>query len=187
MLLVLLTLSECGPVSGAADLIQQESEEEGAWCYESDLKPANGMGVTSFTFLDFPTGVSTVVFKIILLRKPLGSRCDRPLVLNLELLRSFGLQLPEAFTTSCADWGFWELQFKSIRVTKVKNHCDRQLHTKMYRSLPHPTIENCSLCRDTGECFLCCNTPTGECPPLAGSASANTSIIPMPSQNMIIY
>ena len=31
------------------------------------------------------------------------------LVHNLGLLRSFGLQLPEAFTTSCADWGFWEL------------------------------------------------------------------------------
>ena len=47
---------------------------------------------------------------------------SRSLVLNPELLRSFGLQLPEAFTTSCADWGFWELQFESIRVTKVKNH-----------------------------------------------------------------
>ena len=46
----------------------------------------------------------------------------RPLVLNLGLLRSFGLQLPKAFTTSCPDWGFWKLQFKSIRVTKVKNH-----------------------------------------------------------------
>ena len=50
---------------------------------------------------------------------------SRPLVINLGLLRSFGLQLPEAFTTSCPDWGFWELQFKSIRVTKVKNHCIR--------------------------------------------------------------
>ena len=48
--------------------------------------------------------------------------CSRSLVLNLGLLRSFGLQVPEAFT-SCPDWGFWELQFKSIRVTKVKNHC----------------------------------------------------------------
>ena len=44
------------------------------------------------------------------------------LVLNLGLLRSFGLQLPEAFSTNCAGWGFWELQFKNIRVTKVKNH-----------------------------------------------------------------
>ena len=25
----------------------------------------------------------------------------------------FGLQLPEAFTTSCAGWGFWGLQFKN--------------------------------------------------------------------------
>ena len=47
---------------------------------------------------------------------------SNPLVLNLELLRSFGLQLPEAFTTNCAGWGFWESQFKNIRVTKVKNH-----------------------------------------------------------------
>ena len=52
-----------------------------------------------------------------------GSHCSRPLFLNLGLLRSFGLQLPEAFTTSCPDWGFWELQFKSIWITKVKNHC----------------------------------------------------------------
>ena len=49
----------------------------------------------------------------------------KPLVLNLGLLRSFGLQLPEAFITSCPDLGFWELQFKSIRVTKVKNHWSR--------------------------------------------------------------
>ena len=46
----------------------------------------------------------------------------KPLVLNLGLLRSFGLQLPEAFTTSCPDWGFWESQFKNTCVTKVKNH-----------------------------------------------------------------
>ena len=45
----------------------------------------------------------------------------KPLVLNLGLLRSFGLQLPEAFTTNCAGWGFWELQFKNIRVTKFRN------------------------------------------------------------------
>ena len=51
-----------------------------------------------------------------------GLACSSPLVLNLGLLRSFGLQLPEAFTISCPDWGFWELQFKSIRITKVKNH-----------------------------------------------------------------
>ena len=50
---------------------------------------------------------------------------SKALVLNLGLLRSFGLQLPEAFTTNCAGWGFWELQFKNIRVTKVKNHCSR--------------------------------------------------------------
>ena len=47
---------------------------------------------------------------------------SKALVLNLGLLRNFGLQFPKAFTTSCPDWGFWEMQFKSIQVTKVKNH-----------------------------------------------------------------
>ena len=45
---------------------------------------------------------------------------SRSLVLNLGLLRSFGLQLPEAFTTNCAGKGLWELQSKNIL---VGNHC----------------------------------------------------------------
>ena len=68
-------------------------------------------------------------FGMVLVFQFLWPRNSRTLVLNLGLLRSFGLQLPEAFTTSCPDWGFWELQFKSIRVTKVKNHCSRMCGT----------------------------------------------------------
>ena len=66
-----------------------------------------------------------------------GQQPPRSLVLNLGLLRSFGLQLPEAFTISSAGWGFWDLQFKSIRVTKVKNHCP-SWHG-------HPKQRSCSL------------------------------------------